>query len=485
MSKSWEKLGIPGPIKLMNKDNAAAAAAGPSTAQKRAEAVSEEGAVKLTSLAGAIFNHKDQKKGQQDSLNWFMENKLGYTVKFPDTSNVRFQSHCKAAAELIVNLELYIQFLELVKDKKEKRNFNHMEKNVYAGLKNKPTETELRVLTLYSLGLSHPYMRQVRGPDRKYDNALDLGPLHDKVKAHCKAIISNPDLLLGDDASYELGSLDGQQWHRPEAFYAAKARMGDFPHLRGALVAFFEGALETWERLTSEFATDGHIATSSGMDRARSWMKTTNDDNEGLLGQLRTGSRDAPNMSLHQRNSRVMLKKNNTDEYIQAGLSHPSAQEFLHAEARRVDSSGLEKKRRQAQVVADQIVVDEKHDKDQQKALKKKKVDDELDKVVPRVDVDDVKRSPGTNADLKLQLAWYRQHDPTVPLPSKLKVKKDMIDALVVAVERYNIRPKEASGIVPFPINHPEAETDKEIQAENQQCDSDVDSDADMELGWD
>lgn len=73
----------------MNHDNTAAATAGASAAKDRAAKVSQGGAVKLTSLAGALFHHKDDKKGHQDFLRIFFEaaEAIGYAIKFPDTSN--------------------------------------------------------------------------------------------------------------------------------------------------------------------------------------------------------------------------------------------------------------------------------------------------------------------------------------------------------------------------------------------------------------
>ena len=65
-------------------------------------------------------------------------------------------------------------------------------------------------------------MRQVWGPEQEQKNVLDLGPLHVKVKAHCQSIIDNPELLLGPDASYKTGAMDGRQWKRPKAFYAVQ-----------------------------------------------------------------------------------------------------------------------------------------------------------------------------------------------------------------------------------------------------------------------
>ncbi|KIJ33284.1 hypothetical protein M422DRAFT_77878, partial [Sphaerobolus stellatus SS14] len=69
----------------------------------------------------------------------FFEGKLGHSVKFPDTSNTRYQSHCEAAAELLVQLEHYIVFLEEVKEKKDSHTLNNLELNVYQGQQDLPT----------------------------------------------------------------------------------------------------------------------------------------------------------------------------------------------------------------------------------------------------------------------------------------------------------------------------------------------------------
>ena len=90
----WKEHGIPGPILLANRDNAATLrdlveelpddanigtyadisvamgitdATPPTKAQQRALDVSMAGGVKAASISGAIFNHKNDKMGQQDS----------------------------------------------------------------------------------------------------------------------------------------------------------------------------------------------------------------------------------------------------------------------------------------------------------------------------------------------------------------------------------------------------------------------------------
>jgi len=47
--------------------------------------------------------------------------------------------------------------------------------------------------------------------------------------------------------SYELGSIDRKAWEDPTAVEAVFQLSLSLPHLQPLLVAFFEGALETWE----------------------------------------------------------------------------------------------------------------------------------------------------------------------------------------------------------------------------------------------
>jgi len=82
--------------------------------------VSACGGVKMTTLAGFLFNHPNDKKGQH----WF-EHKTGKHRTFPGTGNTHYGSHCFSACELIVNLELYNEFMEVIHIQKEKQRFNH------------------------------------------------------------------------------------------------------------------------------------------------------------------------------------------------------------------------------------------------------------------------------------------------------------------------------------------------------------------------
>ncbi|KAJ7089006.1 hypothetical protein C8R44DRAFT_596210, partial [Mycena epipterygia] len=274
---------------------------------------------------------------------------------FPDTSNTRYQSHCEAAGALLLHIDLYIEFLEHMRDKKGDSVFTNLEKNVYDGLHDPIIKTELAVLAIYGQAISHPYMRQVRGPGHEHTNLLDLGPLHMNVLNHCRQVIANPDLLLSEDANHLNGSMDGLMWDNPEVVYVVQSMIPSLPRVRESLVAFFTGALETWERFSAEYSEDGLITNATAGERERAWMPTTNDANKGTLGELRNMSRHAPNMTLHQFNARRMYKKNDTKIYRRFLVSKDHR--MIRAKARMIDSSGLTKKRRVAQTKADAATV--------------------------------------------------------------------------------------------------------------------------------
>ncbi|KAI0348796.1 hypothetical protein OH77DRAFT_1553381, partial [Trametes cingulata] len=275
----WEKSSLQAPCLLMNRDNDAAASCGSSVAKRQAEERSCRGAVKLSELAGALFRHKDDKKGQQDAVRYFFEATLGFQFK------------------LLVHLQYYWDFLELVRDKKDSGTFNHMEHNVWKGLHDLSTLTELCVLALYTQSISHPYMREARGPQNGLTNHLDLGPLHARLKAHMACIVADPEILLAPDASYEGGSLDGHLWEWPEVLITVHQLAPTLPHLPLAVSEFVAGALDTWGRFSAEFAPGWTIARLTKFKRQLAWMPSTNDENEGSSGTLRILARITLNVA--------------------------------------------------------------------------------------------------------------------------------------------------------------------------------------------
>ena len=152
--------------------------------QQHAFDKTESGGIKATQLAGALFNHKDDKKGHHDVF-WFRwSQNIGGELTFPDTSNIRFQSHCEAAA-ILVYLENFISSFEYVEAKKDTNKFNNMKNNLYKALPHYSlTKAELAVLALYGQSVSHPYMKALH-KDPKV-NMLNLAPLHKRIGTFIK-----------------------------------------------------------------------------------------------------------------------------------------------------------------------------------------------------------------------------------------------------------------------------------------------------------
>ncbi|TEB17434.1 hypothetical protein FA13DRAFT_1650221 [Coprinellus micaceus] len=411
------------PVKLMNSGLTVAAKAG---AVKEAEEHATGGATKLTSLAGMIFKHKDDKKGQQDFYRMFFEEKLGYAWRFPDTSNTRFQSHCAASAELIVHLPLYLQFLLVVRDKKKEKAFNHLESNVFKGLKDVGTLTEMSVFAFYEESLSKKYMEKVRRGASERANALDLGPLHDKVKAHCRKIIADPQLLLrGDEDDYKGATLDGTPWDRPDVIYAIHRLSKLLPHLEQCIKVFFSGALETWERLTSEYAPDGAISKLSTAERDRIFINATNNHNEGSLGTARIAVRRSGNIATRTISAKTMYARNGTEGFIQKRLPRKKDWGVLMKEARRRDASGINRRQRHDEIAQSMARIENERHIREENLQKKKVEDDRIANLTPVLDLAVLQKN------VKDQLKWHRRINPTTVLETTLTNKMHRDELLI------------------------------------------------------
>ncbi|GBE77601.1 hypothetical protein SCP_0104810 [Sparassis crispa] len=454
MSGVWQKNGLTPPMLLANKDNAVTlrGISQPSTsAEIRAMDVSAHGGVKLASLAGAIFNHKDDKKGQQDTQLYYFRQIVGHTTIFPDTSNTRYQTYCAAAEELLVHRLEYVHFLKVIRDKKDKPGFNHMEQNVYDGLHDIPTLTELAVLALYSQAVTRPYMRVAR----IRQNGLKLGPLHAQLKMFVKLLIDDPELVLSSEATFHSGAMDQKEWDRPEAVAAVHELSSQLPYLKVAFVAFLEGALITWERFTEEFTPGGAIdqATSEELDEA--WMFSTNDDNEGALGGLRLWKRRNPNGTQAYFNAQKKHDHNDTANFMTAMLTEEDHQ-HIRREARILDESKHEAIRRKQQVDHD-IQVAAATAQQREEKEKKHKAKIATIKATPLIFAD-TELEKLKKTQLEAQLAVYRLNDPEVPLKSKVGKRENVLTELRKAIARY--KAAEAAG------NTSQAESSNTSEAE-------------------
>ncbi|KAJ3965351.1 hypothetical protein EV361DRAFT_810856 [Lentinula raphanica] len=439
---------ISSPLPFPNHDNAATIQLASGTAAAaRAKIRTEHGAVKLASLAGMIFRHKDRKRGQQDTLRFYFDYKLGFNLAFPDTSNTRFQSHAEACALIITHLDLFIEFLTYVKHNKGSGTLNHMEQNVLNGLHDIPTRHELCAITLYWLAISIPYMREVRGPNAKEDNILRLGGFHKRVIDHIDVLIAHPEYLVGPDASAVAGSLDGLSWERPDAFYAVQSYSPELPHLMAVLVHFLKQARIVWLRFMSEFEDGGMLSSATSEQIDRAFMEKTNDLNESAFGIYRQASRRNPTMSIVQHNSREMYKFNQTSTFLHS-LS-PEMRQWLRKITREQDTSGANRQEKLKLAEHWKHVADTRVEKQRVQNEKRQAATQAIDSITPILTLtafDYLASLPHgskeylTVADLTKQLKWHKKNgiQGSVPLTeSSWGKREDKLKLLRSAIEKY------------------------------------------------
>jgi hypothetical protein len=346
MEKWWKEHNIEGPVLLANRENdmvleernqAIAHGNEVTPAQEQALTRSTCGAIKTAQIAGAILNHKDDKKGHHDFFRDWWKKHVGIPFTFPDTSNNRFQSYCYASAALLLYLQFFRQFLDHLRITKQNGKLNHMESNLWKALHDPATLSELAILALYGEAVSYPYIKAIRSSSEtgEKQNMLDLGPLHQKVSTHIQTIITSPSNLLCENPSADTASL-GDEWQHPNIFKSIRDL--DLPYLEELLVAFFTGAEETWTRFTSEFAPDGLIDAATTEERDLAWMPATNDENEGALGSFRKLIRQQPQLTMQGYNGLTMFFRNNTQLFMEAKFTADEDYKFLHKVARETGS---------------------------------------------------------------------------------------------------------------------------------------------------
>jgi hypothetical protein len=138
--------------------------------------------------------------------------------------------------------------------------------------------------------------------------------------------------------------MDGQEWQSPEAFTAIQELAPLLPHLKPLLVAFFEGAAQTWKHFISEFAPGGLIDEATQQEHDLAWMLPTNDINEGALGSFHVMMRQQPQLILTGYNAQAMFFHNNTEAFMKKYFIEPEDYKFIYAAAQEMTAN--DKKRR-------------------------------------------------------------------------------------------------------------------------------------------
>ncbi|KAF8164043.1 hypothetical protein K438DRAFT_1545983, partial [Mycena galopus ATCC 62051] len=330
MQAAWEAHGFTPPILLANKDNAATIALAneaDSAAVERAVKASQRGGYKVVSLCGDLFRHKDTKRGHQD-LHRLYFSKVKYnatgehsTVKFPDTSNNRYNTHLHGGGELLTYLPEYIDFFNIIRDTKHISGLNYMEENALMGLRNDETICELVVMTVYKNAVPDPYFKLVSRPGV---NHIDLGPLHVQISEHIERLILNTDLLLDPLSLPEDATLDGEgfsdQFAMDSAHYWLATHPDHLPVVEKLLVAFLEATLPAWNRFSREFHEGSAIDTLTPAEKLLISIPPTNDANESILGGWRVYSRTRGGTVKHF-SAGAAYQRNNTQAFADAKLN--------------------------------------------------------------------------------------------------------------------------------------------------------------------
>lgn len=441
-----------GPALLFNKDNQAIMDdagdgeddPGYGDSQRRAVSMAQGGGVKLTALAGAVFNNSDTKKGQHEVHRTFIKTRTGSSSPF-QTQTSRFCSHGKGASELVTRKAVYIEFLEIIKDAKDSMSWTNIEKNVYKGLHDPATVTELCAMSIFMESFYHPAFRTLRGREAGLrGNALEQGPFYDRITEFLGTVAQQPELIL-NDTTYQIATFDGEDWNRKEAVDAVRSAAPDLPQLRHCVVKMFEGARDACASFMSEFVEGGANYTATAEERELSFRPPTNDCSEGDLGSFRLfiRQRQTKNYLLYNANRQYHENKTTAWEDYRA-REVPGFYTAVSKEARRrVDS-------RESEMLFERIVAATEarastNRVDLQKRTEKEKEEvARLTKIPQQMGLEWPKTKGVTKDMLKDQLKKYRQLlDNPAFLGSISGNKETLIKQYLQAVESWQSKQAE------------------------------------------
>ncbi|KAI5890702.1 uncharacterized protein SCHCODRAFT_02679610 [Schizophyllum commune H4-8] len=351
LAELWQSstLKTPPPILLPNKSFDSILALGDKAgvdARLRATDMSSSGGPKFMALLGAIFRHKDDKKGYQQAgqvlVQSFKRELHGDDAishaNLADVNNTRFQSVGKAAIEYVTYDYEYRRTIETICAAKTKAGTNHMESTVLKAMDCDATLMDLIAMGLYMVVVSQAYMAAVHEPgkDGAPLNLLQTVDLHRRIASFCDDIATAPQVLFDDNAPLSARTHDGRPV-RNQRFISKcrEAMLSTGPEIYDAIAAMFRGAAKGWRRFTSEFAPGGPIDQLTPFQRSVLFIPATNDHNEGALGSLRLFLRRNPCSTTVAFNAIARIRHNNTEKFI-TKVNNPGLESWVMREGRTV-----------------------------------------------------------------------------------------------------------------------------------------------------
>jgi hypothetical protein len=243
--------------------------------------------------------------------------------------------------------------------------------------------------------------------------------------------------LLDPTSPASLATLDGKEFDNPRAVASVHEQLSQFPCIRPLLLGFLRGSLETWERFSSEFASDGLIHSLSDSEKDLVFMPATNDANEGALGQWRVFARAKPNSTVQHFSGASAFFRNDTQVFMDAKFQAGDHQ-YIMRQARKIDTNSSTKRFQEELLAYQQNIATSKREKIEQRATKLRELMERLQGVTLITRSDEIHLLK--NAQIDEQLDVYRRviGDTEVPKKCQVKVRALKLDALFEAVDRQN-----------------------------------------------
>ncbi|KAG8725481.1 hypothetical protein FRC09_017619 [Ceratobasidium sp. 395] len=207
------------------------------------------------------------------------------------------------------------------------------------------------------------------------------------------------------------------------------------PNLKDLLVAFFQGALETWERFTSEYPPDGVIANASVEQRSCVFNSATNKVSERALGRARQQLKNQPALMDKQCNGRVIWTQNNTHQFVQAHFTEDD-HKYVIGKACEVDASG-ENQRVCAEMNSETMKRAEINRERQARTLEKRLANEQrLAGIRVPEGASQAQLEELTVRQLDEQIDKIRENDKEMPAKSKAGNKKAKVQVILDALAR-------------------------------------------------
>jgi hypothetical protein len=209
-------------------------------------------------------------------------------------------------------------------------------------------------------------------------------------------------------------------------------------------------------RFSDEFKKGTGIDELMEAERNELYFSSSNDANEGGLGSWRRGQVRRPAETLHKFNATFKATQNETESFISKKLTEDTDNVYLMQTARQIDANRWHKKRKIAQIEADEARAMGNRQKEVRREEKRDNRVAVLLETSKSLVLDDDEIDKLTNDELNRQLDYHRDAEKKlnipdaekIPLKTHLKYKDDRRAELKKAVGRHVTRTSPVAPVV-------------------------------------